>query len=79
MANLPTIEDAELAILRHISSLNIRGGEIFNAMIMKIELQKKGFSSTEIDPAMDNLFQKGFFEAGTGPFMKLTDAGYKAL
>lgn len=76
MANVPTTEKNEQRILAYAATEVRRPGEIFNLVMAQTRLN---IPANEFDAALKSLGEKGFIEKAHGPFVKITDEGFKAM
>lgn len=80
MAEIPTNNEVERAILNEIEMRNVRAGEVVNIMSIGIALQKRGLRGSDINSALQRMMEAGLVSwDGRSQFLKLTDAGFAAM
>jgi hypothetical protein len=75
----PSPDKIEMAILAVIKSTRVKAGEITPIMRIQLELDKQGIRSEEFQRGINSMIEKGLITYDGSPFVKLTEAGFRAM
>ncbi len=80
MAQIPTMEQSERAVLDAIAEYNIRPNEIVPVMAVRTKAMARGLSAAEANAALESMQRKGWLILTAGsPHMTVTSAGFAAI
>ncbi|WP_157776524.1 hypothetical protein [Nitratireductor aquibiodomus] len=81
MANLPTLEEIERAILEKAQKWVKRPQEIFPVYQLNVELQQEGgFTAKEIGNALKSMHENGWISESQSPVhLLITESGFSEM